>query len=247
MRLNGQTVMITGASGGLGAACARLFAREGANLLLFDRDEQVVALAEELGPQALPFTGSVTSADDLQAAVSAARDAFSRLDHLVCSAGIVRAGTVGETALEDWQQVLDVNLTGTFLSCQAALAVMEEQKYGRIVTVASHFGLVGASRLAAYCAAKGGVIQLTKAIALDYGRANIRANCLAPGMMQTNMLNEILAQVGMSRDWVDTMRGLPLGVPTPDKIAASALFLLTDDSAGMTGSVLTVDGGYTAR
>jgi len=247
MQLAGKTTMITGAAGGLGAACARLFAAQGGNVVLFDRSTDVRQIAKEIGDQAIAFVGDVMKAEDLERCVQAGIERFGRIDNLIACSGIVRSGTVTETALEEWQQVIDVNLTGVFLSCQAVLPVMAEQKYGRIVTVSSHFGLVGATKLAAYCAAKGGVIQLTKSIALDYGRNGIRANCLAPGMMQTNMLNEIMSQVGMSPDWVAMMRGLPTGIPKPEQVAQSALYLVSDAAEVMTGSVLTVDGGYTAR
>ncbi|MEY9975856.1 SDR family NAD(P)-dependent oxidoreductase [Lysinibacillus sp. RC79] len=245
--LKGHTTFITGAYGGLGAACAKLFAQQGSNLILFDKNENIVNLAEEIGTNAIAFVGDVTSEIDLEKAISLGVTQFGSIENMICCSGIVRAGAVTDTKISDWQNVFDVNVLGVYLSCKEVLPIMEAQEYGRIVTISSHFGLVGAPRLAAYNASKGAVIQLTKSIALDYGRKNIRANCLCPGMMKSDMFKNILKQVGNARDWVDLMRGLPTGELEPEDIAKSALFLVSSASNTMNGSVLVADGGYTAR
>ncbi|MGE7841716.1 SDR family NAD(P)-dependent oxidoreductase [Lysinibacillus sp. NPDC093712] len=247
MLLKGNTTFITGASGGLGSACAKLFAKQGSNLVLFDKNENIIKLAEEIGTNVIAFVGDVTNEKDLQEAIALGITQFGSIENMVCCSGIVRAGTVTETEKSDWQHVFDVNVLGVYLSCKAVLPTMETQKYGRIVTVSSHFGLVGAPRLSAYIASKGAVIQLTKSIALDYGKKNIRANCLCPGMMKSDMFKDIIKQVGSSREWVDLMRGLPNGELEPDDIAKSALFLVSSAADTMSGSVFVADGGYTAR
>lgn len=247
MRVLNRTALITGAAGGLGSACVRLFLREGANVVLFDRYESVQDLSATMGEHTATYVGDVTCPQDLDAAVQLALDQFGRIDTLVCSTGIVRSGNVLEMSLDEWQRVLDVNLTGPFLSCKSVLPLMVEQRFGSIVLVSSHFGLVGAPGLAAYCASKGGLIQLSKSIALDFGKYGIRANCLCPGMMQTRMLKDIVSQVGRSQDWMETMRNLPIPMASPEMVANAILFLASDESAAITGSVITADSGYTAR
>jgi NAD(P)-dependent dehydrogenase (short-subunit alcohol dehydrogenase family) len=244
--LRTKTTMITGAAGEFGFACAKFLAERGNQLVLLDNNESVKEIANQL-PNAISVVGSVNSSHDLSQAVTKAEELFGGVDHLICAAGVVVCGNVEETSESDWRRVLDVNLTGVFLTCQAVLPTMVRQKYGRIVTIASHFGLVAAPRLSAYCTAKAGIIHLTKSIALDYGRQNIRANCLCPGMMKSVMLEQMMERVGRSRDWVETMRYLPLSIPTPDQLVESINYLLSDASQYMTGAVLTIDSGYTLR
>jgi NAD(P)-dependent dehydrogenase (short-subunit alcohol dehydrogenase family) len=247
MQLTGRTTFITGAAGGLGAACARLFVAEGANVCLFDQSERVHELAAELGERATAFVGDVTNPDHLTQAVNVACRDRGRIEHLVACAGVIHAGTVDQTTVEAWSRVIAINLTGLFLTCQAVLPIMVDQKFGSIVTFASQYGLVAAPRLAAYCASKGGVIQLTRSMALDYETHGIRANCLCPGMTQTNMLQEIFTQMGPSREWSNLLRGMPQPIENPEHIARVALFLASDGSLAMNGAVVSADGGYTVR
>ncbi|HLO02109.1 MAG TPA: SDR family oxidoreductase [Symbiobacteriaceae bacterium] len=247
MQLTGRTTFITGAAGGLGAACARLFAAAGAQLLLVDRSEQVHDLAAELGAQAIACVGDVTSSADLDRAVRLALDQTGRVDHLIACAGVIHAGSLVETTAEAWSRVIGINLTGLFLTCQAVLPTMVAQRAGSIVTFASQYGLVAAPRLAAYCAAKGGVVQLTRSMALDYEAYNIRANCLCPGMTETRMLQDVFAQLGASREWSVLLRAMPKPIERPEQIAEVALFLASERAAAMNGATVLADGGYTAR
>ena len=249
MKLRDRTALITGGASGIGRAIARLFAREGAAVLIVDRNEAAGAsVAREIsddGGRALFEATDVTRADDCARSVRRAVSDLGGLHILINNAGIIRRATVVDLPEEDWDLVMNVNLKAIFLMCREAIPVMAEGGGGAIVNTASGWGLVGGPRAVAYCASKGGVVQLTRAMAIDHGPQRIRVNCICPGDTDTPLLAEEGRQLGAPADrFLQEAADRPLGrVGTPDEIARAALFLASDDSSFMTGSALVVDGG----
>jgi NAD(P)-dependent dehydrogenase (short-subunit alcohol dehydrogenase family) len=252
MRLAGKVALITGGTSGIGRATAALFAREGAKVALTGRDEVrgrvVLHEVKSAGSEAIFVRSDVRLADDCRRAVDETIKAFKRLDILFNNAGVFFPHTVPDSTEEEWDQTLDVNLKGTYLMSKFALPHMITQRSGAIVNNSSGWGLVGGDAAAAYCASKGGVVLLTKAMAVDHGRQGIRINCICPGDVETPMLPEDARQRGL--DWDEYLKGAanrPLGrIGKPEEIARAVLFLASDDSSFMTGSALVVDGGGTA-
>ncbi len=252
MRLQDRTALITGGASGIGRAIARLFAQEGAAVLIVDRDEAAgAAVAREIsegGGRALFEATDLTRAGDCARSVRRAVSDFGGLHILINNAGIIRRATVVDMPVEDWDLVMNVNLKAIFLMCREAIPVMAGGGGGAIVNTASGWGLVGGPRAVVYCASKGGVVQLTRAMAIDHGPQQIRVNCICPGDTDTPLLAEEGRQLGAPADrFLQQAADRPLGrVGTPDEIARAALFLASDDSSFMTGSALVVDGGGTA-
>ncbi len=252
MKLRDKTALITGGASGIGRAIARLFAREGAAVLIVDRNEAAgSAVAREIsddGGRALFEAADVTCADDCARSVRRAVSDLGGLHILINNAGIIRRATVVDLPVEDWDLVMNVNLKAIFLMCREAIPVMAGGGGGAIVNTASGWGLVGGPRAVAYCASKGGVVQMTRAMAIDHGPQRIRVNCICPGDTDTPLLAEEGRQLGAPADrFLQEAADRPLGrVGRPEEIARAALFLASDDSSFMTGSALVVDGGGTA-
>jgi NAD(P)-dependent dehydrogenase (short-subunit alcohol dehydrogenase family) len=252
MRLQGKVALITGGSSGIGAATALLFAREGAKIALTGRNEKRGrAVAEQIlkdGGQAIFLNADVRTADQCRQAVEETRRAWKGLDILFNNAGIFFPHTTVDCTEEEWDLQIDVNLKGTFLMSKFALPGMIAQGSGVIINNSSGWGIVGGDAAVAYCASKGGVVLLTKAMAIDHGRQGIRINCICPGDVDTPMLPEDARMRGQK--WEDYLAGCsrrPLGrIGTSDEIARAALFLASEDSSFMTGATLVVDGGGTA-
>lgn len=251
MRLQGKRALITGGGTGIGRATAELFAREGAQVAVSGRRpaelEATVAAVSALGRRALAIPGDVSRPADAERMVEATVAAFGGLDVLVNNAGIiVRNASVTSVALEDWQRVLDVNLTGAFLVSRFALAEMVRAgRGGAVVNVSSVSGLLGDPALAPYNAAKGGLNLLTKNMALDYARHGIRVNAVCPGRVATPMPRSRLRP---GEDWEATLarwgQNIPLGrVGRPEDVAQAILFLASDEAAWITGTLLVIDGG----
>jgi NAD(P)-dependent dehydrogenase (short-subunit alcohol dehydrogenase family) len=251
-RLVGKVGIITGGTSGIGRAIAELFAAQGARILLNGRSEErgreVVEAIAQAGGQAKFIRADVRFADDCQRTVNEAVSAYGALDILVNNAGVYYAASVPDCTEEEWDLTLDVNLKGTYLMSKFALAHMLPKKSGNIINIASGWGLVGGAKAAAYCASKGGMVQLTRAMAIDHGRQGIRVNCLCPGDVDTPMLVDDAARRGESwEEYLASGSDRPMGrIGQPDEIARAALFLATEDSSFMTGAMLVVDGGGTA-
>jgi len=248
-RLEGKVAFITGASSGIGLATAQRFAREGARVVGLDLaacpDWKSV---EEAAPAAGFHVADVRDAEAQQAAVDAALAEHGAIDVLVTSAGIAGGGPVHLVSPEEWQRVQDVNLTGTFLSAKAVLPSMLERRSGSIVTVASVEGLEAAEGGSTYNASKGGVILLTKNLAMDYGRMGIRANCVCPGFIDTPLFRQVVGGESFPEEIRERIREQhKLGrFGRPEEIAGAALFFASDDASFVTGTALPVDGGFTA-
>lgn len=252
MRLADKVAFITGGGSGIGRASAELFAREGATIAVADRDaaaaEAVAQAIGAAGGRALALVGDVGRAPDVERMVQEAVAAFGRIDVLLSCAGQELVAGVLETPEEAWDRVLDTNLKGIYLVARAVLPQMLRQGGGSIVNVASQLALVGAERFAAYTASKGGVLSLTRSMALDHARQGIRVNALCPGAVDTPLLRRQFEQgAGPQGTLEDLARLHPVGrLGRPEEIAAAALFLASDEASFMTGAALVVDGGYTA-
>jgi len=252
MRLDNKVALITGGTSGIGEASALLLAREGSRVAITGRNESrghaVTAAILQSGGKAIFIRADVRHAGECQRAVNETVGAFGRLDILFNNAGVFSPQNALECSEEEWDLQIDINLKGTFLMSKYALPAMIAQGGGVIINNSSGWGLVGGDRAVAYCASKGGVVLLTKAMAIDHGRQGIRVNCICPGDVDTPLLPEDAKRRGL--DWKTYLAGCenrPMGrIGTPEEIAKTVLFLASDDSSFMTGAALVVDGGGTA-
>lgn len=252
MRFANRVALVTGGTSGIGRAAAVLFAREGASVVVAGRNEergrQVVAEIEAEGGKAIFVPCDVRLAADCSRAVDEALRAYGRLDVLFNNAGVFYPHTVVDCTEEEWDLTVDISLKGTYLMSRFALPHMIAQGGGSIVNNASGWGLVGGNEAAAYCAAKGGVVLLTKAMAVDHARDGVRVNCVCPGDTETPMLEDDARQRGMS--WVDYVADAtdrPMGrLGQPEEVARAVLFLASDEASFITGVALPVDGGGVA-
>jgi NAD(P)-dependent dehydrogenase (short-subunit alcohol dehydrogenase family) len=247
-RLAGKVAIVTGAGGGIGSAISRQFAAEGASVVCLDINGAAVETTSEAvmraGGQSLTLVADVAFEETAIEAVSLARSRFGRLDVLVSNAVYdLPLAPLTEISYADWRRTMAVNLDAAFLLSKHAIPAMAETGGGSIVLVASQLGRVARPGRPWYCAAKGGLINLAKAMALDHAPQNIRVNTLSPGPVETGRYVSNFSNVEAARQSHHTLLGR-LGVP--DEIATGAVFLASDESAFMTGSDLLIDGGYTA-
>ncbi|HJZ64676.1 MAG TPA: SDR family NAD(P)-dependent oxidoreductase [Candidatus Acidoferrum sp.] len=250
-RLAGKVSLITGGGTGIGRGTALAFAREGAKVAVAGRRlkklQEVVNEIKATGGEAIAVACDVTRAADAQNAVRNAVETFGKLDVLVNNAGVLSVSTIEEIPEDEWDRLIDANLKGPFLMCRAALPEFRKVGGGAIVNVGSVLGLVAMKKRAAYCASKGGVTLLTKAIAIDHGHENIRANCICPSIVETDLVSELFKTPGGERSKLDRLATIPLGrFGKPNDIAGLAVFLASDESSWLTGAAIPVDGGLTA-
>lgn len=244
--LENKVAVVTGAASGIGFACAQRFAREGATVVGLDLNPcGDWGEIEALTPGSLFLQLDVTDASAQQEVVSHVVENLARIDILLTAAGVGDGGPVSMLEEGAWDRVLDINLKGTFLSIKAVLDTMMSQRSGSIITIASVEGLNGTEGGSAYNASKGGVVLLSKNVAIDYGRMGIRCNSICPGFIDTPLLQQVLGP--MPDFQADIERQIKLGrLGRPEEIAAAACFLASDDASYMTGQTLVIDGGYTA-
>jgi NAD(P)-dependent dehydrogenase (short-subunit alcohol dehydrogenase family) len=253
MRFDQKVAIITGGTSGIGLATARLLSQEGARVVLMARDPARGKVAVEhiadVGGQAMFVRGDVGVSADCQRCVRTALEAFGRIDILFNNAGIIYVNrNLVETSEEEWDATLNSNLKGTFLMSKYAIPHIAKSGGGAIINNASIFGLVGGGGVAAYCAAKGGIINLTRAMALDHAAQNIRVNCVCPGSVETPLLEKEMDDLGGA----DIQRSKfasrhPLNrIAAPEEIARAVAYLASDDASFVTGIALPVDGGRAA-
>jgi 3-oxoacyl-[acyl-carrier protein] reductase len=245
MQLADQVALITGSARGIGRATARHLAQEGANIVIADINaagaEEAAAEIEDLGRQAIAVHTDVTHPTQVQAMVQRAIDTFGRLDILVNNAGNATLTPLLDTTFEEWDRTIKIHLYGTFLCTQAAVRHMVTRRYGRIVNISSVSGLVGSAGRAAYGAAKGGIVTLTRVLAVELAAQGIRVNAIAPGAVETELSRNAWTPADREGDF----RLTPVKrLGQPEDIAHAVLFLCLPHSDYITGQVLVVDGGF---
>ncbi|GBL58438.1 alcohol dehydrogenase [Pseudomonas citronellolis] len=237
-RLQGKVAVVTGAASGIGLACARCFAEEGA---------QVVGLDVGQAPEGFPglfMALDVRDEANVQQVMSEVVARHGRLDVLVNAAGVASQGSVTSSPTSEWQRVLDINLTGSMLTSKHALPQMVAQRGGSIINIGSIFGLQGCDGNTAYNVAKGGINQLTRSMAIDYGHANVRVNGLCPGLIETPMTQMVREQEAFHAFFASQHMLCRAG--QPEEVAKVALFLASDDASFVSGQMIAVDGGFSA-
>jgi 3-oxoacyl-[acyl-carrier protein] reductase len=246
LELEGQVALITGAGRGIGAGIARGLARAGCDVALVDVDvaaaEAVAAAIRATGRRAMALRADVANVAEAERSVTAVHEAMGRLDHLVCNAGITRDAMIWKMAEASWDEVIDVNLKGCFAYCRAVAPVFRAQGRGHIVNIASINGLRGKAGQSNYSASKAGVIALTRTLARELGPRGINVNCIAPGMVRSEMTDRLPAEV-VARATAESALGR---IAEPEDVAAVVVFLCSSGARHVTGEVIRVDGGQCA-
>jgi meso-butanediol dehydrogenase / (S,S)-butanediol dehydrogenase / diacetyl reductase len=245
--LTGRVVIVTGGASGMGAATVHLLVGAGAHVLIVDRNVTLAeSLAAELGQSA--HIGDVSDSSFCNGVVEAALRQHGRLDGLVNAAGIIVRAAGHATSDEDWHRIMGVNVSGTFFMCRAALQAMQQVRSGAIVNFGSIWGDLGSAGVAAYCASKGAVHNLTRGLALDHAGDGIRVNAVCPGEVRTPMLQSERSEP-VTQELLDRLATtVPMGrLAEPEEIARVVVFLLSDSASYMTGTLVTVDAGFAAR
>ncbi len=247
MKLKGKVAVVTGSSRGVGRSVALAFGREGANVAVnYSRSEgaaqEVVRQIEAMGQKAIAVKADVSKRDDAQALLKAAGDAFGKVDILVNNAGITRPAMMHKMTEEQWDEVVDLHMKGTFLCAQAAYPYFKEQQSGRIINVTSVAGIVGTVGQINYSAAKGGIISMTKSMARELARYQVCANVVSLGIVATEMTEKIRTDPKLKEIYMN--RILLKKFAEPDDITPAFVFLASDESGYITGQLICVDGGY---
>jgi dihydroanticapsin dehydrogenase len=250
-RLSGKVAIVTGAAGGIGRAIAIAYANEGAKVIIStDRNEKGLLETQSMAPKG-SIVGRVADASvaaDVRGLVALAEDKFGRLDVMCNNAGIITSASIADMSEEDWDRVIDVNLKGTFLGCKYAIPAMKRANGGSIINIGSINSFVGEPLCGHYCASKGGVLLLTKTVALECAKDKIRANVICPGWIDTPISEPYIEELGGRKKMEEVCATLqPLGMGKPEQVATAAVFLASEESSLITGTDILVDGGFTAR
>lgn len=251
-RLAGKVALVTGGGTGIGKAIAVAFAREGAKVAVAGRRkeklQETVEEIEKAGGDGLAIAGDVSKARDAERAVHEAARNFGKLNVLVNNAGVLHVATIEGTSEEEWDRLMAINLKGPFLMCRAALPEFRKAGGGAIVNVGSVLGLVGMKDRAAYCASKGGVTLLTKAMALDHAHEQVRVNCICPSIVETELVKGLFAGSDEGKATrAARVRQIPIGrMGRPEDVAEMAVFLASEEASWLTGAAIPLDGGLSA-
>ena len=246
MRLKDKTAIITGGGSGIGLATARAFSKEGAKVILFGRrKEKLISAADELGGSVLIVQGDMTHNDDLDQLINKTLNNFKGIDILVNSAGLYNGAPLHEISDSQWDGIMDINIRSIFQLTRRVLPIMMAQKSGSIVHISSILGLIAVPQVAAYNVSKGALNQFSRSIAVEYGSYGIRSNSICPGLIETDMTADLMKDASLMQEW---SKEYPIGrFGKPEDVASACLFLASDESSFITGTVLPVDGGFTAH
>jgi len=246
MRLGKKIALITGAGSGIGKAIAQAFMCEGANVVIAGRDSKKLEhAAAEIGAKCLAIAADVSRADDVHKLVRAATEKFKRIDILVNNAAVLLPGTAEQLSEEDFDQTFAINVRGLWLLSRAVLPQMRAAGGGSIINIGSVLSTLGARNRVAYASSKGAVLAMTRAMALDHAAENIRVNCICPGIVETEMVAKFNMDESARRQRLAMHPAGRFG--RPEDVAGLAVFLASDESAWITGTAQTVDGGYSAQ
>ena len=246
MRLTNKTAIITGGGSGIGQACAWAFYQEGANVVLFGRrEDKLKETAQELGSRAMTVSGDMTRSEDLDRLVQETLSKFHRIDILVNNAGLFKGAPLHEISDEKYDEMMNINMRAVFQLTRRVLPVMMEQKSGNIIHISSILGIIAVPQVAVYNISKGALNQFSRSIAVEYGSYGIRSNSICPGLIETDMTADLMKDEALMQEW---SKGYPIGrFGKPEDVASACLFLASDESSFITGTVLPVDGGFTAQ
>ena len=246
MRLEGKSAIITGGGSGIGLACTRLFSKEGAKVAIMGRkQDRLEAAAKEVGGQALAVVGDLTNNNDLDNVISKTLNAFGKIDIVVNNGGVFAGFPLHETKDEDWDTIMDTNIRSVFQLTKRVLPHMMKRKAGAFIHISSILGLVAAPGVAAYNVSKGALLQFNRSIAMEYGSMGIRSNAVCPGMVKTEMTEELMKDKELMQEW---SKDYPIGrFGVPKDVANACLYLASDESSFVTGVAFPVDGGFTAH
>jgi meso-butanediol dehydrogenase/(S,S)-butanediol dehydrogenase/diacetyl reductase len=250
-RLAGKIALITGGGTGIGRAIALAFAREGAQVAVAGRRkeklQETLLELQKQGDEGLAIACDVSKAKDAERAVRETAKAFGKLNVLVNNAGVLHVSTIEAMSEDEWDRLMTINLKGPFLMCRAALPAFRKAGGGAIVNVGSILGLIGMKDRAAYCASKGGVTLLTKAIALDHAHENVRSNCICPSIVETELVQGLFVSKEGKALRQARIGQIPLGrMGRPEDVAEMAVFLASEESSWLTGAAVPLDGGLSA-
>jgi NAD(P)-dependent dehydrogenase (short-subunit alcohol dehydrogenase family) len=244
-RLVAKVAIVTGAASGIGLGIAQLFIKEGAKVVFSDINKSGRVAADTAGKNALFIECDISSAESVKNLVAKTLEVFGTIDILINNAGIVYQKPISETSDEDWNAVININLKGPFLLTREVLPIFEKHGKGKIVNISSIAGIIGYENLSAYCASKGGIIAMTRSLALEFAPKKINVNCICPGAIKTGMTKVIEDNEMVLKQ---TLMSIPAGrMGDPIDIANTALYLASDESDYVTGASIVVDGGWSVR